>query len=83
MILLPRNTLGSGIGAGPTDLGGVDSIFGSAEGIIGLGKPGRGIGAGATPAGAGRAVGAGKALITPAGLDGVFTTARFLGDFGS
>ena len=81
--LLPRNRFGSGIGAGLADMGGVDSIFGSVEGAMGLGEEGIGTGAGATPVGVDRGMGAGKALVISAGLEGVITAVRFLGDFGS
>jgi hypothetical protein len=85
MDLLPRKMLGSGSGVGLTGLGVVASTFGSAEGIMGLGKLGVGIGRGATAEGVGRGagVGTGRGLIIPAGLDGGFTSALFLGDFGS
>ncbi len=64
-VLLPRNMLGSGIGAGVPDGGGIVPIFGSEEGPMGLGKLGIGIGAGTIPEGVGWNAGA-----IPAGVVG-------------
>lgn len=83
MDLLPRKMLGSGIGVGLTGLGIVASTFDSEGGSMGLGKLGIGLGAAAEGVDRGAGVGTGRGLIIPAGLDGGFTSALFLGDFGS
>jgi hypothetical protein len=85
MDLFPRKMLGSGIGVGLTGLGIVASTFDSEGVSMGLGKLGIRIGLGAAAEGVdrGAGVGTGRGLIIPAGLDGGFTSALFLGDFGS
>ena len=85
MALLPRKTFGSGMGVGLPGSGVVDSTFGSGGCPMGLGMTGIGIDLGIAPEGAGKGAGdgTGRGLVLSAGLDGVFTAARFLGDFGS
>ena len=77
--------LGSGSGVGLTGLGVVDSICGRVGYSVDPGKPGieKDFGAAAGELGKGVGIGTGRGLVISAGLDGVFSTARFLGDFGS